>query len=133
MRRSAGCGSASTLTGRTVMARRYWTWIACGMLLALSASTALADNGNGNTSKLKGTYTFRLVPATSFAPFVAGSEVETAPRQDILRVGVFIADGNGRLKRRTIATTDDGFVTIRSDFNWTGTRTPSTSKVSASS
>src|SRR5262245_25761330 len=111
------------------MARRYlWrTWVACAALLVLSASAALGaggdDQGQDNNNQgqndnnqgqgkgnknLKGTYTFRLVPATSFAPFVAGSGVESAPRQDILRVGVFTADGNGNLTGRTIATTDDG-------------------------
>ena len=47
----------------------------------------------------------------------------TAPRQDILRVGVFTADGAGNLKGRTIATTDDGLVTLKIDFDWTGTYT----------
>jgi hypothetical protein len=110
------------------MARRYLftTWAACAVLLVLSASTAFGDKGNGNgkgKSQLKGTYTFRLVPATSFAPFIPGCGVDTAPRQDVLRVGVFTADGNGNLTGRTIATTDDGLFTLKIDFTWTGTYT----------
>lgn len=109
------------------MTRRYLfrTWVACAALLVLSASAALGSNGNGNQNKIKGTYTFRLVPVTSFAPFlplISGLD-STTPRQDILRVGVFTADGNGNLTGRTIATTDDGATTIKIDFTWTGTYT----------
>lgn len=106
------------------------TWVVSAALLALSASGAVGKNngsGNGNDNnnsqknRLNGAYTFRLVPATSFAPFVPGSGADTAPRQDILRVGVFTADGAGNLTGRTIATTDDGLVTLKIDFNWTAT------------
>jgi len=89
------------------------------------------DNGNDNgvfTNKsLNGTVSFRLVPATSFAPFYDGtagkpdSGVATAPRQDILRVGVFTADGNGNITAgHTIATTDDGLTTVIINFTFTG-------------
>jgi hypothetical protein len=106
-------------------AYRLAVWITCAALLSIGASHARGDDKkNGSQkSKLKGTYTFRLVPATSFAPFVPGSGVDGAPRQDILRVGVFTADGAGNLQGRTIATTDDGLVTVKIDFSWTGTYT----------
>ncbi len=87
------------------------------------------DNGGLTNQSLNGTLSFRMVPATSFAPFFDGtagkpdSGIATAPRQDILRVGVFTADGNGNLTGRTIATTDDGLTTVVIDFTWTGTYT----------
>jgi len=103
------------------------TAIACAGLLLIAASSATADDDKDqkhqDKTKLRGTYTFRLVPATSFAPFLPGSGVDTAPRQDILRVGVFTADGAGNMTGRSIATTDDGLVTIKIDFDWKGTYT----------
>ncbi len=81
---------------------------------------------------LKGTFSFRLTPATSFAPFYDGtagkplSGVATAPRQDILRVGVFTADGAGGLTGHAIATTDDGGTTLIIDFTFSGTYTVNT-------
>ena len=100
------------------------------LLLAFSggayAKSSGGDGGNGSFSKtsLKGTYSFRFVPATSFAPFISGSDAAGAPRQDILRVGVFTADGKGNLTGgHTIATTDDGLTTVIIDFKWTGTYT----------
>jgi hypothetical protein len=77
--------------------------------------------------KVKGDYTFRLTPATSFAPWYDGtngkdSGVVTAPRQDILRVGTFTAD-KGNVTGHTIATTDDGLTTVVIDFTWSGTYT----------
>ena len=108
------------------MTRRLWVRVLCTALLVFTGSMAVADDKKGpfqEKHKLKGTYTYRLVPATSFAPFLAISNVATAPRQDILRVGVFTADGAGNLKGRAIATTDDGLTTVRIDFNWTGTYT----------
>ena len=64
------------------------TWVASAALLALSASGAVGkNNGNGNgndndnsqKNRLKGTYTFRLVPATSFAPFQPADRARTLP------------------------------------------------------
>ena len=108
--------------------RSLWrTSVACAALLLLGASAAVGDDDKDkdhkkqDRGKLRGTYTFRLVPATSFAPFLPGSGVDTAPRQDILRVGIFTADGVGNITGRSIATTDDGLVTIKIDFNWKGT------------
>ncbi len=73
---------------------------------------------------LKGAYTFRLVPVVSFAPLHTESGVDTAPRQDILRVGAFVADGRGNVKGRMIATTDDNNgATVIKDFLFTGTYT----------
>jgi hypothetical protein len=108
--------------------RALWrTSIACAALVLLGAMGAAGDDDKDHRKqdrgKLRGTYTFRLVPATSFAPFLPGSGVDTAPRQDILRVGVFTADGSGNVTGRSIATTDDGLVTIKIDFDWKGTYT----------
>lgn len=99
------------------------------VLLALTVGVVTAKNGGFKNKSLKGTFSFRLVPVTSFAPFFDGtaskpdSGIATAPPQDILRVGVFTADGNGNLTGRTIATTDDGLITVVIDFTWTATYT----------
>src|SRR6188768_3613456 len=76
-----------------------------------------------SADRLKGTYTFRMTPAVSFAPWYDGtngrdSGVTTAPRQDILRVGTFTANGRGAISGHTIATTDDGATTVVIDFTW---------------
>jgi len=105
------------------------------LLLALAVGAQAKQGGNGNSNglltnkSLRGRFSFRLVPATSFAPFYDGtagkpdSGVATAPRQDILRVGVFTADGAGNLTGRMIATTDDGLTTVIIDFTFSGTYT----------
>lgn len=100
--------------------------------LILSASFLLttavqAKDHGGRGGPLKGDYTFRLVPATSFAPFYDGtngkdSGVVAAPRQDILRVGTFTADGSA-LSGHAIATTDDGLTTVVVDYTFSGTYT----------
>jgi hypothetical protein len=47
--------------------------------------------------------------------------VNTAPRQDVLRVGVFTADGEGNLSGHAIATTDtNAGATWMISFDWTG-------------
>src|SRR5947207_1228359 len=84
-----------------------------------------------SVSDLSGTFMFRLVPAESFAPFLnpatcpsaPDAGVCTAPRQDILRVGVITFDGSGGVTGHTIATTDDGQSTVVKDFNFSGTYT----------
>ena len=80
-----------------------------------------------SADRLKGTYTFRMTPAVSFAPWYDGtngrdSGVTTAPRQDILRVGTFTGN-RGSVTGHTIATTDDGQTTVVIDFTWSGTYT----------
>jgi hypothetical protein len=75
-----------------------------------------------------GTHSFRLTPVTSFAPFYDGtngkdSGVVTAPRQDILRVGVITSDGQGKVSGHAIATTDDGLTTVVIDYTFSGTYT----------
>jgi hypothetical protein len=81
---------------------------------------------------IKGKFVFKVQGLISFAPFYDGtagktnSGIATAPRQDILRVGVMTSDGKGNLTGRTIATTDDGITTVVIDFNWTGSYTVST-------
>jgi len=95
--------------------------------LAVDAQTASRPHpGPGPDKDIKGSYSFRLTPVTSFAPWYDGtngkdSGVVTAPRQDILRVGTFVADKNGTLSGHTIATTDDGLTTVVIDFTWSGT------------
>jgi hypothetical protein len=90
--------------------------------------------GNGNQTfalnSLSGAFAFRLVPAVSFAPWYDGdaagepdSGVNTAPRQDILRVGVLTFDGNGNVTGHVLATTDNGLTTAALDFSITGTYT----------
>src|SRR5205823_5901429 len=84
-----------------------------------------------SASDLSGTFMFRLVPTESFAPFLnpktcpsaPDAGVCTAPRQDILRVGVITFDGSGGVTGRTISTTDDGQSTVVKDFNFSGTYT----------
>jgi len=94
------------------------------------------------------TYAFRMGPVKSFSSDnsnqtsgVGGSGLATAPRQDILRVGVFTAtagldsctttgippvttctpSNNGTLTGRTIATTDTNTgSTLAIVFNWSG-------------
>lgn len=96
-----------------------------------SSSSGSGESSSSGPKRLFGTYTFHLKPATSFAPVYDGtagkpdSGVASAPRQDILRVGVFTADGAGHLTGHTIATTDDGLTTWIIDFTWAGTYTVS--------
>src|SRR5256885_10104013 len=80
---------------------------------------------------LSGTFVFRFTPAEGFAPFLnpatcpsaPDAGVCTAPRQDILRVGVMTFDGSGGVTGHTLATTDDGQSTVVKDFNFSGTYT----------
>ncbi len=85
------------------------------------------DNGQFTNHDLKGTFSFRLVPATSFSADAPGDPggVVGAPRQDILRVGVFTANGAGGITAgHTLATTDtNAGATFLIDFNWTGSYT----------
>lgn len=99
------------------------------LLLALPmgalANKGEDDNGQFTNQDLKGTFSFRLVPATSFsavAPTDPGG-VASAPRQDTLRVGVFTANGAGAITAgHTLATTDtNAGATLLIDFSWTGT------------
>jgi hypothetical protein len=114
------------------------TVLILGLALGLGSADAWAQataqkhgeegHGRGPNVLLRGTYTFRLVPATSFAPFFDGtngkdSGVVAAPRQDVLRVGTLTFDGNGGFAGHTIATTDDGLTTVVIDFTTTGTYT----------
>jgi hypothetical protein len=92
-------------------------------------SLAAAPGGpKASGRSLMGRYSFHLKPAVSFAPFYDGtngkdSGVISAPRQDVLRVGTFSADGRGGISGHTIATTDDGLTTVVIDFNWSGSYT----------
>ena len=73
--------------------------------------------------KIKGRYAFRMTPVKSFTTDAPGDPggLASATRQDILRVGVFTAEGDGNLKGHTIATTDTNTgVTWMITFDWTG-------------
>jgi len=95
--------------------------------LAAQAQPVRKPHPGPTDNRVNGSYTFRLTPVVSFAPWYDGtngrdSGVTTAPRQDILRVGTFTAD-RGNVTGHTIATTDDGQTTVVSDFTWSGTYT----------
>lgn len=99
------------------------------LLAAMPLPSQAKDHGHGGSNQnLNGTYSFRLTSVKSFAADLASGTdpagVKSAPRQDILRVGVFTADGNGSLSGRTLATTDtnDGKTELI-DFTWSGTYT----------
>ncbi len=96
-----------------------------------SSTSSSNNNGNDNgiftNQSLKGTFSFRLVPAKSFSvdDLSDPGGLATAPRQDILRVGVFTADGAGNITAgHTLATTDtNAGATVLIDFTWTGSYT----------
>jgi hypothetical protein len=80
-------------------------------------------HNNDNAPSVKGHYSFRMTPAKSFSANAPGDTggIANSPRQDVLRVGVFSADGSGNLSGHTMATTD----TIQGKtwlviFDWTG-------------
>jgi hypothetical protein len=106
--------------------------ILCLLVAAVGvASLGISDtvfSGHGYPGmdrSIMGQYSFRLTPVVSFAPFYStasrDSGVLTAPRQDILRVGTFWADGRGHVTGHMIATTDDGATTVVIDFAFSGT------------
>ena len=111
--------------------------VASAIALALAVPTGAQLTNTTTTtptfsvSDVSGTFTFRLVPAESFAPFfnpatcpsAPDSGICGAPRQDILRVGVLTFDGSGGVTGHTVATTDDGQTTVIKDFNVSGTYT----------
>jgi hypothetical protein len=122
------------------MARTRWfTLVALIGLLSMTVPVSTqakdhghghGDDGNGSFSNqsLNGTYSFRLTSVKSFAADAAAlgdpAGLGSAPRQDILRVGVFTADGNGNVSGHTIATTDtNNGSTELIDFTWSGTYT----------
>ena len=89
-------------------------------ILWLAASPAAAREPQ---DKIQGRYSFRMTPVKSFSADDLANQggLATAPRQDILRVGVFTADGNGNLSGHTIATTDtNAGATWMITFDWTG-------------
>ena len=96
------------------------------ILAALAMSPAAsARHPNDPLKNLKGSFTLRLVPATSFSalnPTLSG--LDTAPRQDFLRVGALLFDGAGNVSGRMIATTDDNAgTTVVKTFRVSGTYT----------
>ncbi|HYM10776.1 MAG TPA: hypothetical protein VEU62_08585 [Bryobacterales bacterium] len=95
--------------------------LAAVSLMTLGAALLVAPQAQAAT--LQGTYSFRMTPAKSFSADAPGDPggLATAPRQDILRVGVLSADGSGNLKGHTIATTDtNAGQTWMVTFDWTG-------------
>jgi hypothetical protein len=103
---------------------RTVTILSASLLFTLGSAQAKDPHlKKANEEALKGRYVFRMTPAKSFsadAPADPGG-LATAPRQDLLRVGWFIADGKGNLEGKTIATTDtnDGQTWIIT-FDWRG-------------
>lgn len=99
-------------------------------LLRLTAASAITvavaaplTSVPAEAASLQGNYVFRMTPAKSFSADAPGDPggLANAPRQDILRVGVLSADGQGNLKGHTIATTDTNTgATWMVTFDWTG-------------
>ena len=90
------------------------------VLAGWSSVPVLASEG---APSINGVYAFRMTPAKSFtadAPADPGG-IAGAPRQDVLRVGVFTADGAGNLSGHTLATADtDQGNTWLVTFDWAG-------------
>jgi hypothetical protein len=98
-------------------------FIALALLLTTLGAGA-APKFKYSERSLLGAYAVRLTPVTSFAPFDANSGIATAPRQDILRVGVLSFDGRGGVSGRFVATTDTNLgATETRDYKFTGTYT----------
>jgi len=115
------------------MARSNGRVLKYGMIAVMALAVAGTTEANHySEGSLKGKFSLQFHGQTSFAPFYDGtagktnSGIATAPRQDILRVGVMTADGKGNLNGRMISTTDDGVTTIVIDYNWTGSYSFST-------
>lgn len=92
-----------------------------GLMFAWNAARLTAEDSSAE--KIKGNYSFRMTPVKSFSTDAPGDPggLASAPRQDLLRVGFFQADGKGTLSGRTIATTDTNTgATWVITFNWTG-------------
>jgi len=104
-----------TLLNLTLAATALW-WLGAPQAEAQSSTIV----------NLRGRYAFRMTPVKGFTADAPGDPggIATAPRQDILRVGVFTADAAGNLQGRTVATTDTNTgETQIITFNWTGTYT----------
>jgi hypothetical protein len=102
-----------SLTSRSVSLASV---LAVGLGIAWPAEQA-------NAPSVRGNYVFRMTPAKSLsadAPADPGG-IAAAPRQDVLRVGVFTAGEAGNLTGHTLATTDtiQGQTWLVS-FDWTG-------------
>lgn len=103
-----------TLMSRSIMSAAMLT-------VGLGGLPGFAKQPKGQP--INGTYAFRMTPAKSFTADAPGDPggIAGAPRQDVLRVGFFTADGNGNLTGHTLATTDtnDGKTWLVS-FDWLG-------------
>lgn len=83
-----------------------------------------AEAASFTKSSLAGKYAFRLVGEKGFSAESGASGLDGAPRQDILRVGVFTSDSVGNLTGHTLATTDDNTGdTVLINFTWKGSYT----------
>ena len=106
--------------------RTIWVALSIVALLLVAMAPPASAQCNASNANLLGTYAFRLVPAKGFSADLANASdpgnVHTAPRQDILRVGVFTADGCGNISGgHTLATTDtNAGDTWLINFTWTG-------------
>lgn len=84
---------------------------------------AKQPKSDSDNPSINGRYAFRMTPAKSFAADAPGDPggLAGAPRQDLLRVGFFVADGAGNLTGHTIATTDTNTgKTMVVTFDWAG-------------
>ncbi len=108
------------------------TWIALSiaalLVVAIAPAASAACSGTACNKNLKGTYAFRLDPATGFDANLANDgdpgNVSGALRQNVTRAGQFTANGltSGLITGgETFATTDDDSGnTYLIDYTWTG-------------
>ncbi len=111
--------------------RVAWIALSIAALLVVAIARAASAACSG-TACLKGTYAFRLDPATGFDANLASTtdpgNVGGALRQNVTRAGQFTANGSGSpgtiTAGETFATTDDNSGnTYLIDFTWTGSYT----------
>src|SRR5216683_509107 len=87
--------------------RNSVTAAGCCLLVALSATAAFAIPHFFTTASLNGRYTARFAPAKSFSADAPGDPggVASAPRQNVLKVGLIDFNGAGGAAGRMVATT----------------------------
>jgi hypothetical protein len=109
--------------------KAFLSWLLLAVCISPLAAAAAPPFSAAN---LTGYWGFQLQPAKSLSAVAPGDPggVATAPRQDILRVGVIHFDGATAVDGHMIATTDDNNgVTVIVDFFFTGTYTMNTTGI----
>ena len=108
----------------TLRVKSRSTVLAAVLAVGIASLPAMGKpHNNDNAPSVKGNYSFRMTPAKSFSADAPGDPggIANSPRQDVLRAGVFSADGSGNLTGHTMATTDSvqgkTWLVI---FDWTG-------------